>query len=212
MMRRKLFISILLLIIGPSVLSARMLPDGWVFDRFRFGVEWGYTQSFYLHRDYNFISEEGYRVFEQTSGFAFHPNAQILGQVGFSLSERVQLSVLGGYMGVGRANRLFPVLLRLSIFPETLTEDGFFYFAQGGPAWHPKSSAGEGTAILTSAGAGYRLRLSTDCCLDLLVGIKYLADHPAIPNPDGPGKVPGRNIRKNYAGYCALDFSIAISF
>ena len=39
MMRRKLFISILLLIIGPSVLSARMLPDGWVFDRFRFGYD-----------------------------------------------------------------------------------------------------------------------------------------------------------------------------
>ena len=40
MMRRKLFISLLLLIIGPSVLSARMLPDGWVFDRFRFGVDY----------------------------------------------------------------------------------------------------------------------------------------------------------------------------
>ena len=84
-------------------------------------------------------------------------------------------------------------------------------YAQGGTAWHVHSTQGR-MAWLATLGGGYRLRLSTDARLDLLVGLKYLHDHPSIPNPEGPGNVPEHNIRKNNAGYCALDISLAISF
>ena len=48
--------------------------------------------------------------------------------------------------------------------------------------------------------------------LKKLLGVKYLWDHPRIPNPDGPGYTPAHNIRRNDAGYCALDLTLAINF
>lgn len=192
-------------------LAARPFPDKRFFDRFVVGVEWGYTQSLFLHRDYNFISDEGYRVYEQDFSFLPHANAQVLATLGYRLSEVALLSLYGGYMGMGKDNRLLPAMLRFSYFPSTDSEEGLFAYGQGGVAWHVHATAGR-MAWLGAAGAGYRFRLSYDTNLDLLIGVKYVHDHPSIPNPESPGNVPEHNIRKNNAGYYALDLSIAINF
>ena len=211
MMKRKLLtLAILLVSLAPGA-TGRTIPTGTFFDHFVLGVEWGYTQCVFQTRNYNFISEEGYRVYEKNSAFYAHANAQILANIGYRLSEQVTLSLYSGYIGVGAQNRLIPVLLRASYFPYTDSKDGWFGYAQGGTAWHVHSTQGR-MAWLATLGGGYRLRLSTDARLDLLVGLKYLHDHPSIPNPEGPGNVPEHNIRKNNAGYCALDISLAISF
>lgn len=211
MMKHKLLtLAILLISLSPSA-TGRTIPAGSFFDRVVLGMEWGYTQCFFLSRNYNFITEEGYRAFEKSDAFYFRPNAQVLANVGYRLSEQLTLSLYGGYIGVGEQNRLIPALLRASYFPSTDSEDGLFAYAQGGAAWHVHSTEGR-TAWLATLGGGYRFRLSYDTHLDLLFGIKYLHDHPSIPNPEGPGNVPERNIRMNNAGYCALDISIAVSF
>ena len=209
-MRRRL-LTLILLIACFSTAHAR-LPMGVLDrDRFRFGVEWGYTQRFYQHRDYNFISEEGYRIFDEYSGFNFSANATVLGVVGYQLTERSNLALCSGYIGIGKNNRLVPVLLRYSFYPSGAWSDGLVAFAQGGTAWHEHENYGR-QAWLASAGGGYRIRLGGSCCLDLLLGFKYVYDHPSIPNPEGPGNVPEHNIRGNHARHCALDLSIAISF
>ena len=211
MIRRKLLtLSILLASFIPSAMG-QTLPAGGVLGRFVLGVEWGYTQCLYHSRNYNFISEEGYRIYEKNSSFYAHANAQILASLGYRLSDQVTLAFYSGYIGVGEQNRLIPALLRASYFPSTDSEDGLFAYVQGGTAWHVHSTQGR-MAWLGTLGGGYRLRLSTDTRLDLLVGLKYLHDHPSIPNPEGPGNVPEHNIRMNNAGYCALDISLAISF
>ena len=211
MMKHKLLtLAILLISLSPCA-TGRTIPAGSFFDRVVLGMEWGYTQCFFLSRNYNFITEEGYRAFEKSDAFYFRPNAQVLANVGYRLSEQLTLSLYGGYIGVGEQNRLIPALLRASYFPSTDSEDGLFAYAQGGAAWHVHSTEGR-TAWLATLGGGYRFRLSYDTHLDLLFGIKYLHDHPSIPNPEGPGNVPERNIRMNNAGYCALDISIAVSF
>ena len=211
MMKRKLLtLAILLISLAPCA-KGRTIAAGSFFDRFVLGAEWGYTQCFFLSRNYNFITEEGYRVFENNQAFYARSNAQVLGTVGYRLSEQLTLGLYGGYIGVGEQNRLIPALLRASYFPSTDSEDGLFAYAQGGVAWHVHSTEGR-MAWLGTLGGGYRFRLSYDTHLDLLIGIKYLHDHPSIPNPEGPGNVPERNIRMNYAGYCALDISIAVSF
>lgn len=209
MARRKL-LTIILLLASLSA-SARVLPDGWFFQRFRLGVEWGYSQCFLLFHSYNYISEEGSRFYDQTSELHLQPNGLILGYIGMDLGERLNLSLYGGYLGVGRDNRLFPIMLRGSWFPRGTHDDGGLFFAQAGPALHGFPE-GRKVAWLGSLGGGYRFRLSDDCFLDLLGGIKILYDHPLIPNPEGPGHVPARNIRKNDAGYCALDLTISVSF
>ena len=211
MIGRKLLISTGLFILISSAVPARSFLGDSFFDRFTVGVEWGYTQNLLQSRRYNFISEEGYRIFEDSFAFKPHANAQVLAHFGYRLSEQAGLAVYGGYMGMGKDNRLFPLMLRVSFFPSTDNEDGLFVYGQGGVAWHVHTTAGR-MAWLGSAGGGYRIRLARNTNLDLLLGVKYLHDHPSIPNPEGPGNVPEHNIRMNNAGYCALDISIAISF
>lgn len=210
-MRRKLLSVIVFIACINPLATARTLPFGPFFDRFHIGAEWGYTQCFFLARDYNFFSEEGYRIYEQDRGFSWHANAQILAQLSYAVSDRSMLTLLGGYMGMGENNRLFPLALRYAFFPRSWSADGLFVFAQGGVAWHTHATAGE-PAALGATGGGYRIHLNEDFALDLTVGLKYLHDHPAIPNPEGPGNVSAPNIRKNVAGHCALDISIALSF
>lgn len=211
MMKRKLLILTWLLFLFSSNVSARILTGSSFFDHFTIGAEWGYTQCLLQSRNYNFISEEGYRIYENNTAFRAHANAQVLGHIGYRLSEQTSLALYSGYMGMGKDNRLLPLMLRLSFFPSTDNEDGLFVYGQGGVAWHVHATAGR-MAWLASLGGGYRFRLAWNTNLDLLFGIKYLHDHPSIPNPEGPGNVPEHNIRMNNAGYCALDVSIAISF
>ena len=207
----KLFIFTGLLILVSSSLPARSFLRGAFFDRFTLGAEWGYTQCMTQSRNYNFISEEGYRIFENSFAFKAHANAQVLAHIGYRLSEQAGLALYSGYMGMGEDNRLLPLMLRVSYFPATDREDGLFAFGQGGVAWHVHATAGH-MGWLGSVGGGYRFRLAYNTNLDLLLGIKYLHDHPSIPNPESPGNVPEHNIRKNNAGYYALDLSIAINF
>lgn len=211
-MPRKILLSIFLTVCCIP-LSARM-PDNWFFRRFRIGAEWGYSQCAYRIWDYNYFSEEGYRVYDSQRGFHFYPNGSILAQIGCRLGDRFDAALCAGYAGAGEDNRLFPLLLRLYWFPQARrseASDGIFSFVQGGPAWHVRG-AGRPVAWTETLGAGYRMALTGDCNLDLHFGLKFVQDHPLIPNPEAPGNVPERNILKNNAGYCALDLTIAVNF
>lgn len=212
MMRKRLTVIFFLLLVLLAPAKAGE-PGGWFFSHFRLGAEWGYSQCLWMTRDYNIISSEGYRIYEKSQGFYLQPNGMILGRVAFPLSESFELALCGGYIGSGRDNRLIPVLLRLSWFPSLADEDGFFTLMQGGAACHTPAGGGLAKmAWLVSAGEGYRVRLGAGFDLDLTVNFRFVSDHPHIPNPEGPGNVQERNIRKNLAEYCALDFSVGICF
>ena len=209
MKRNLLLISILLL--AASFFSEARLPDSWFFRRFNMGVEWGYTQCLFRTWDYNIISEEGYRIYDEGVEWMLHPNAGVSAHLGFLLNDYLVLALYGGYAGVGTGNRLLPVQLRMSWFLESVEEDGSFFFWQGGPAIHLHNQEMR-PAWLFATGIGFRKRLNADCNLDISLGMKYLYDHPLLPNPEGPGYVPMHNIRKNNAGYYALDLSVGFNF
>ena len=209
-MRRKL-LSIIILIISVSISSDAHLPDSWFFQRLNMGLEWGYTQSVLRTWDYNIISEEGYRIYDQDGELMLHPNASLSAHIGYLLNDHLVLALYGGYAGVGKGNRLLPVQLRMSWFMDPLYVDGCFLYLQGGPAFHIRLQETH-TAWMFVSGFGYRLRLNADCSLDLGVGLKYLQDHPVLPNPEGPGYVPAHHIRKNNAGYYALDLTLGFNF
>ena len=210
MMRRRLLLIISLTVVM-SLSSEARLPDSWFFRRFNMGVEWGYTQCLFQTGDYNIISEEGYRIYDKDGAFLFHPNACVSGQIGFLLNDYFVVALYGGYAGMGKGDRLIPVQLRLSWFIDTLDEDGGFLFLQGGPAFHVHIQETP-PAWLIASGFGYRFRLNFDCNLDISLGVKYLNDHPQLPNPEGPGYVPVHHIRKNNAGHYALDLSLGFNF
>ena len=209
MKRKLLLISILLL--AASFFSEARPPDSWFFRRFNMGLEWGYTQCLVRTWDYNIVSEEGYRIYDHDAELMLHPNASVLGQVGFLLNDYLEIAVYGGYVGMGKGNRLLPVQLRLSWFLDPMDEDGAFFYYQGGPAFHLHLQETR-PAWLFATGVGLRRRLNSDCNLDISLGLKYLNDHPLLPNPEGPGYVPAYNIRKNDAGYYALDLSLGFNF
>lgn len=213
MMARKKLIIIFLLLASAYTPAAARNPAEWFLGRFRLGLEWGYSQCLLLNRDYNIISSEGYRIYEKDFGFYLQPNGLLLGRVAYPFLDHFEVALCSGYIGSGQDNRLFPLLMRLSWFPSGTGEDGFFTTLQGGVAWHTPASGGSARqAWLASGGEGYRIRLGAGLDLDLTVGFRFLADHPLIPNPEGPGNVAERNIRKNIAEYCALDFSMSVSF
>lgn len=209
MIMRKVFLIILLSVIFTG--ASAQAPDTWFFRHFRLGAEWGYSQCFYRDWDYNYYSEEGYRVYDSQQGFLFHPNGIVLAQLVYGIGERFDAALCAGYLGAGEDNRLLPLLLRLYYFPKTRAADGVFSWVQGGPAWHVRPE-GRPAAWTESLGAGYRIALTSGCSLDFQLGVKFVQDHPLIPNPEAPGYVPGRNILKNNAGYCALDLTAAFSF
>ena len=209
-MRRKLIL-IISLIISASISSEARLPDGWFFRRFNMGLEWSYTQSLLRTWDYNILSEEGYRIYDKDAAFMFHPNASVSAQIGFLLNDSFVIAIHGGYAGIGKGNRLLPLQFRLSWFPDTFDGGGRFIYLQGGPAFRIRPQEMR-QAWLFVSGMGYRLRLNTECNLDLSLGLKYLYDHPLLPNPEGPGYVPAHNIRKNNAGSFALDLSMGFNF
>ena len=209
MMRRK-HLLIILLIISASISSEARLPDGRFFRRVNMGLEWSYTQSLLRTWNYNLLSEEGYRIFDKDAAFMFHPNANVSAQIGFLLNDHFVIALHGGYAGIGKDNRLIPVQLRLTWFPEPVDEDGGFFYLQGGPAFHLRPQEMR-QAWLFVSGMGYRLRLNAECNLDFSLGLKYLYDHPLLPDPEGPGYVPAQNIRKNNAGSFALDLSMGFN-
>ena len=210
MMRRRILL-IITLIIAASLSSEARLPDSWFFRRFNMGVEWGYTQCLIRTWDYNIISEEGYRIYDEGGDWMLHPNASVSAHIGFLLNDYLVLALYGGYAGVGTGNRLLPVQLRLSWFLDSVDEDGSFLFCQGGPAIHLHNQEMR-PAWLFATGYGFRMRLNSDCNLDVSLGMKYLNDHPLLPNPEGPGYVPMHNIRKNNAGYYVMDLSVGFNF
>ena len=209
MKRKSLLTAILLFMMSLS--SEARLPDSWFFRRFNMGLEWSYTQCLLRTWDYNIVSEEGYRIYDEGAAWMIHPNAGISGQIGFLLSDHYILALHGGYIGMGKDNRLIPVQIRLSAFLNPVDEDGCFFFLQGGPAFHLRMQKMR-PALLVASGLGFRTRLNEDCNLDISLGLKFLNDHPLLPNPEGPGYVPKHNIRKNDAGYYALALSLGFNF
>lgn len=181
--------------------------------KMQFGVEWGYTQTYYKFHHYNIVSAEGYRINEDTDGFFFHPNGSLLANLGYDLTDRLNIAVYSGYLGLADNCRVFPISLRASIFPHNnMYDDGFFSYLEGGVGFRVPTLEKHEAAYFISAGEAYRIKLTPYCNLDFLLSLRLCFDRPMIPNPDGNGYVSRHNIRRNSARYHALSFSIALNF
>ena len=182
--------------------------------RVRYGLEWGITPTFIRSQDINYISAEGYRVDEDTSGFDFFANGYILADIGVNINDNAALSLYAGYAGLSDNNRVFPLLLRLSAFPKGMTTDGIFLYAEGGVGFH-SATPGAGTlssAIIADTGWGYHIALSRSIGLDFQMGLRASFDHVHIKDADTGEWVPDADIRRNDARYYALCFSIGLNF
>lgn len=180
--------------------------------KMRVSVEWGFTQTLYRHHHYNINSSEGYRINENTGRFDPHANADALIGINYCPKEKFYMGFYSGYMGIYENSRVFPFLLRLGIFYNDFSKDGFQTFMDGGIGLCPPGHSSRSNAAVFGVGEAYRMILGGRWALDFSLSLRCAADSPPIDNPEGAGYVQKQNIRTNKAEYFALNFSVAVSF
>lgn len=182
-------------------------------DRLSFGVEWGYSQQFYVFNHYNIIGEEGSRINEATSGLSFYPNGMLMGRIGYDVTDNLNISLLNGYSGMTSRQRMVPLLLRVYLAGHPLRDDGFFTFADGGIAFKPgRRDVKQSTPALADIGEGYRVRLTPFCSLDFMLSFRALFDTPPVVNPEGPGFVPSANVRSSESRIYSMSLTVSVNF
>ena len=177
--------------------------------RLTFGVEWGYIGVFYSGYHYNFYAPEGYRVDPRGYGFMYDSNAEGYLHVGYNLSTKANISLYSGLSAIGDYHHTIPVSLRYTrYYGIDHMSDRWFSFVDLGSGFsvkvHPQP-------ILTGKfGGGYRMSLSRDTKLDLLVAVRSVLTHPDIVYYDIP--IKHERINRNNAYVSAFSLGMALTF
>lgn len=206
MKKRFIIISLLLVLVGVG--SYARSPF------IRFGAEWGPSAVLYSSTHLYYTDSDGIAVRENDSGFCFQMNGFVLGHVGVNATNFLSFSVLSGYAGAGKDNRLIPVLLRVTVTPDGFDTDGVFFFLDGGPGFHltRKDEPDVVPAIMADAGMGYHFSLTPSTSLEFALNLKLTCDKELIPDLNRGGYIPAENIKRNSAKYLALCLSVGFSF
>lgn len=180
----------------------------------KYGIEWGISSNIYYDIQLNYVTEDGYRIDDSSYGLSFITNGHIMGNVGMNIKNQMDISLLSGYMGVSRNNRMIPVLLRLGYHFNSIENDGLFCFLDGGAAFHI-SREGEPVrkpAAMTDAGMGYRFILTRRANLELMFNVKGTFDSLLVTDPNTGEFIHETNIRNNKAFFLTLNLGIGINF
>lgn len=180
----------------------------------KYGIELGFLANIYNNTQLNYISAEGYRVDDSSSGACFIGELNIMGSVGLNVSKCIDLSLWSGYMNRNKNGGSIPLLLRMGYHFKSIDSDGLFAFVDGGVGFHlrKEDEPGRKPAILADAGIGYRFVLTHRSSGDLFFKLKGSFDSRLVPDPDNGGYIPESNIRKNSEFYLAPGIGIIINF
>jgi len=180
----------------------------------RYGVEWGFAPNISYDHHTNFITEDGYRVDSHESGMCFAVNSYLLGSIGINVGKHFDVNLLSGYAGIGKNNRVIPVLLRAGYHLKKVGNDTPFCFIDGGFGFHTRKE-GEPyrkPAITTDAGIGYRLVLTRRSSIDFVFNGKWTFDSLLITDPNSGNFIQESNIRDNKAFYLTLSLGVRVNF
>lgn len=175
-----------------------------------YGLEWGYTATFFKHAHYNFICDEGYRINEKTDTWRYFSNGAVMANVGVDITRHLNVSAYSGLLGVYSKRWVIPAELRLRYCPLGLDASG--------PLIHAGAAAAFPTSTLTDTGArgilggGYRLAIYKSMSVDFLISLNLTLDHDNITDPDTKRYVPRSDITSNVSEYCAVNVSVALNF
>ncbi|MCQ2157232.1 MAG: hypothetical protein MJY53_02440 [Bacteroidales bacterium] len=175
-----------------------------------FGVEWGYSISFFNYRHFNYLDGEGSRVNEQGVIWHAHSNGNVLASVGLAFSSKCALSLCTGYMGIEDNNRIIPALIRFTFVPRGMEESGFVLTFDGGAGMNVLYN--DKFPLTCGIGTGYRINISGRYSLDLKFNVRASYDQPNIYDPTIYGFVPKQNISLDQAFYGSAGISAAINF
>lgn len=202
-MKRTICIFILIMFSLGSNASDRKMK------RFSFGAEWGYIASFHCGIHHNFFSEEGYRVDLTQQNFWTKGNGETYIHAGINLNPSWNISLYTGLAGIYDFHKAIPISLRATRYIDCRKRtDKWLIFADAGSGVCLTS---EIQGIVTGKmGGGYKIVLSPDTSLDLLIAYRMTLTHPEITY-DGYEIQPNR-INRNNAYVSAVSLSLSLNF
>ena len=201
--------TIFLLLLLSCVLGAQE-KEHW-YDHLDYGMEWGYSGTFWDSYHYNYSSVEGERLDSRNEGLTFKSNGHLYGFVGARFARYFAADALVGWAGVYEGRRVIPVTLRGSFFFRGYDHDGMKFFLEGGRCFAPSFT---GKPIwIGKLGGGHRVVLDSHFALDLSLSLQAVSDHPVnVYDPIREDAVPDANLRRSDCAYMSLNLSVALCF
>ena len=178
---------------------------------FRYGIEWGYTGTFYETHHYNYLSDVGARVDVNSQGPVYYSNGDILGYAGLIMGRHIEADVVCGWAGVVQGRRVVPVMARGTYFFNGTCQDGLKVYVDGGLCL--ARTSGSQLCPIARAGCGYRLMLTERTALDFSAALQGISDHPDdVYVTEYHYSVPPESLRRSDRRYAGLTLSLALSF
>jgi len=183
---------------------------GWDFlQRFHPGLEWGYTAPLANKHHFNYLDESiGYRINDEGWTYPHHTNAFILGSVNFDISKHLSCSLLSGYQGINKHQRVVPVILRMKCWMKDREEDGIYIFSEGGMSFQKETRRSNQIQL----GTGYSFVMTPRFALAFQLGGRLTYSHPRVWDAIEEEYISARNIKRNDAWYYALNLGISLTF
>ncbi|MBR5299510.1 MAG: hypothetical protein IKU36_04570 [Bacteroidales bacterium] len=179
------------------------------FNKYTFGVEWGYVATFQSGYRYIFFPPEGYRVDVMDNSFGLHNNADVYIHSGLNLNKNWNLSIYAGYAGVSDIHKVIPVSLRgTRYFGKDPLKDRWFAFVDFGSGICIKRPVQE--ILAGKIGGGYRMSLSRYSKLDFIFAVRMTYTHPQITYDQEV--IVHDMIRRNNAYVSAFSVGIGLTF
>lgn len=193
-MRRILVILLMLSSFNISVFAQK--EGGKAYPAFTFGAEWSAAADLWSGFHYNFFAPEGYRVDLRGNSFNYRNDSEAYVHFGYNFNENWNLALYVGYAGIGEMSAVAPITLRgTRYFGRNPMADRWFTFLDLGSGICLKRPVQE--ILSAKTGFGYRLSLSRDTKLDLLLAARSIYSHKNITY-DGVPIDPDRTNRNDF--------------
>lgn len=177
--------------------------------RFTFGAEWGWSAVFHSGYHYNFFAPEGFRLNPSGSSLTFATDAEAYLHAGFDINRFWNISLYAGLAGVEDYDLVVPLSVRgTRFFGDDPQSDRWFAFLDCGTGVVIKPDPQE--IFVGKIGGGYRISLSRNVKLDIMMNLRTTYTHPRIYYY---GKeIPYDRINRNNAYVSAIAFDLALTF
>lgn len=176
---------------------------------FTFGAEWSYVATIFSGYHYNYFSPEGYRFNVYGSGIDFYNNGEVLLHVGYNIDRHWNIAAYAGMSGLADYHNSIPINLRFTrYFGNDFLADRWFSFIDLGTGLTMKIPVQ--SVLSAKIGGGYRVSLSRDTKLDLLVAVRNTYTQPQVYHDKEVIGLEYTN--RNDAYLLSLSFGASITF
>lgn len=182
-------------------------------DFVEFGVEWGYSATYYEYYHYNYISgADGSRIDSKDSHLNYKSNGHLYAYAGIRPADFLSIDLRSGWAGVFEGRRVMPLTLEVNFLPSGCNADGWKYSLEGGMLLTQSHMTGQ-YAYIAKALFARRVKLSDYLCLDMGVSLQAVADHPTdVYDKSRSEIVANGNLLRSDCYYSSLNFSIGLCF